>query len=157
MRCFLSLGDGGKQIQFDSGPQRRRALIRIQGVENRLDHDHIAAARDQVHDRPSFGELVERGQLLRAHGCRVLGIDFDPQVMRESIYKAGLAEPSAAVGFMIRCYHYDPGANSHARAGVLTLRIGAAIFAIVLFSALGVLHFMRRAKRSVSAAPNGVP
>jgi protein SCO1/2 len=84
------------------------------------------------------------------------GIEFDPKVMRESIYKAGLAEPSAAVGFMIRCYHYDPGANSHARAGVLTLRIGAAIFALVLFSALGVLHFLRRSRRSISAAPNGV-
>ncbi|HET9622507.1 MAG TPA: SCO family protein [Kofleriaceae bacterium] len=84
------------------------------------------------------------------------GVEFEPKVMRESIYKAGLAEPSAAVGFMIRCYHYDPGANSHARAGVMTLRIGAALFAIVLFTALGVLHFMRR-RRSVSAASNGVP
>lgn len=84
------------------------------------------------------------------------GIEFDPKVMRESIYKAGLAEPSTAVGFMIRCYHYDPGANSHARAGVTALRVGAAGFAILLFGALGAMHRLRRAKRPSPAAPNGV-
>jgi protein SCO1/2 len=83
------------------------------------------------------------------------GVEFDPQAMRESIYKAGLAEPAAAIGFMIRCYHYDPGANSHARAGVTALKLGAGGFAIVLFSTLGVMH--RRRKRLSSAAPNGVP
>ncbi len=72
------------------------------------------------------------------------GIEFDPMVMRESIYKAGIAEPAAAVGFMLRCYHYDPGANSHARAGVMALRIGAAGFVVLLFTALAVMHLLRR-------------
>jgi protein SCO1 len=85
------------------------------------------------------------------------GIEFDPKVMRESLYKAGIAEPAAAVGFMFRCYHYDPSANSHARAGVITLRIGAAGFAILLIAALGAMHLLRRAKRLPPAAPNGVP
>jgi len=86
------------------------------------------------------------------------GIEFDPRVMRESIYKAGLAEPAAAVGFMIRCYHYDPGANSHARAGAMALRIGAAGFVVLLFAALGVMYLQRRAtsKRRPPAVPNGV-
>ena len=83
------------------------------------------------------------------------GIEFDPAVMRESIYKAGIAEPASAVGFMLRCYHYDPGANSHARAGVLALRIAAAGCAIALAAALAFLHFLRRARR-LPAAPNGV-
>jgi protein SCO1/2 len=88
------------------------------------------------------------------------GIEFDPQVMRESIYKAGIAEPAAAVGFMIRCYHYDPGANSHARAGVMALRIGAAGFVVLLVAALGVLHLVRRSNArgrppARPAAPNG--
>lgn len=82
------------------------------------------------------------------------GIEFEPAVMRESIYKAGLAEPASAVGFMLRCYHYDPGANSHARAGVLALRIGAAGFLVVFAAVLAFLHFLRRAKR-LPAAPNG--
>jgi protein SCO1/2 len=102
--------------------------------------------------------------LLSASGAvtrYLYGIEFDPMVMRESIYKAGLAEPAAAVGFMIRCYHYDPGANSHARAGVMALRIGAAGFAVLLFAAIGVMHFLRRKTppgRSLAppAAPNGV-
>lgn len=84
----------------------------------------------------------------------IYGVEFDPQVMRESIYKAGLAEASAAAGFMIRCYHYDPGANSHARAGVLALRIGAAGFLVLLLVAMGMTR--RRAKRLPPAAPNGV-
>jgi protein SCO1/2 len=85
------------------------------------------------------------------------GIEFDPAVMRESIYKAGLAEPAAAVGFMLRCYHYDPGANSHARAGVMALQVGAAAFVVLLFSLLGAMHLMRRTKRLPPTASNGVP
>jgi protein SCO1/2 len=89
------------------------------------------------------------------------GIEFDPMVMRESIYKAGIAEPAAAVGFMIRCYHYDPGANSHARAGVMALRVGAAAFVVLLFTALGVMHLLRRSMSrgrpsTPPAASNGV-
>jgi len=80
----------------------------------------------------------------------VYGIEFDPQVMRESIIKAGTNEPATAVGFMNRCYHYDPGANDHSRAGVLALRIGAAGFVVLLLSALGVMHLIRRARPGVS-------
>jgi protein SCO1/2 len=85
----------------------------------------------------------------------VHGIEYEPAVLRASIYKAGLAEPAAAIGFLLRCYHFDPDASSHARAGVLALRIGAAGFVVVLFSALGALHLSRRGKRP-PAAPNGV-
>ncbi len=74
----------------------------------------------------------------------VYGIEFDPAVMRESIVKAGLSEPSTAVGFMNRCYHFDPGANSHARAGVFALRLGAVGFLVLLMSGLGIVHARRR-------------
>jgi hypothetical protein len=84
------------------------------------------------------------------------GIEYEPAVLRESIYKAGIAEPAAAVGFLLRCYHFDPDANSHARAGVLALRFGAAGFVVVLLFALGAMHRSRRGKRP-PAAPNGVP
>jgi protein SCO1 len=85
----------------------------------------------------------------------VYGIEYEPAMLRASIYNAGLAEPAAAVGFLLRCYHFDPDANSHARAGVLALRIGAAGFVVVLLSALGAMHRSRRGKRP-PAAPNGV-
>ncbi len=77
----------------------------------------------------------------------VYGIEFEPNVMRESIVKAGVAESATAVGFMNRCYHFDPAATSHARAGVLALRLGAVGFLVLLVSGFGVFHVMRRHRR----------
>jgi len=74
----------------------------------------------------------------------VYGIDFDVAMMRESLMLAGKAEAATAVGFMNRCYHYDPEANSHARAGVLAMRIGAAGFVVLLAATLGLMHFLRK-------------
>jgi protein SCO1/2 len=82
----------------------------------------------------------------------VYGIEFDPAVMRESIIKAGTSEPATAVGFMNRCYHYDPDANNHSRAGVMALRIGAAGFVVLLLSGLGVMHVIRRSRPGVNRA-----
>lgn len=83
----------------------------------------------------------------------VYGIEFPAAVMRESLLKAGTAEPAAAVGFMNRCYHYDPDANSHARTGVLALRIAAAGTIVLLLSGLGLARFLRKQRRP---APNQV-
>lgn len=76
----------------------------------------------------------------------VHGIEFAPDVMRDSILKAGASEPATAVGFMNRCYHYDPNANNHSRVGVLALRIGAAGFVVLLLSAFGVMHVIRKSR-----------
>lgn len=78
----------------------------------------------------------------------VYGISYAAPMMRESIIKAGLAEAATAIGFMCRCYEYDPGANSHARAGVLALRYGAAGFLLLLISALVMLRVARRSSRA---------
>ena len=83
----------------------------------------------------------------------VYGIEFDPAIMRESIFKAGLAESATAVGFMNRCYHFDPEATSHARTGVLVLRLGAVGFIVLLVSGFGVFKLMRRNKRVDSLRP----
>jgi protein SCO1/2 len=82
----------------------------------------------------------------------VYGIEFEPAVMRESIIKAGTSEPATAVGFMNRCYHFDPDANNHSRAGVMALRIGAAGFVVLLLSGLGVMHVIRRNRPGVNRA-----
>lgn len=74
----------------------------------------------------------------------VYGIDFAPAMMRESLVLAGKAESATAVGFLNRCYHYDPEANSHARAGVLALRLGAAGFVVLLTATLALMHFLRK-------------
>jgi len=84
----------------------------------------------------------------------IYGIEYDPAVLRTSIYKAGVSEPASAVGFLLRCYHFDPDASSHARAGVMAMRLGAAGFVILVFFALGAMHLARR--KRPPAAPNGV-
>jgi protein SCO1/2 len=76
----------------------------------------------------------------------VYGITVEPEVLRESIFKAGTAEPATAVGFMLRCYHYDPDANNHSHAAVLALRYGAAGFVVLLIAGFGLL--IRRSSRS---------
>ncbi|MEO8842514.1 MAG: SCO family protein [Kofleriaceae bacterium] len=78
----------------------------------------------------------------------VYGIEFPPAVMRESIFKAGTHEPASAVGFLNRCYHYDPDANSHARAGMLALRIGAGGMILLLLSGFGLAKFLKRHRRN---------
>lgn len=82
----------------------------------------------------------------------VYGIEFDPTVMRESILKAGQMEPSTAVGFLIRCYHYDPDATSHAHAGVVAMRIGAAAFVVLMISVFGLMRFLKKHRRSGEAS-----
>ena len=77
----------------------------------------------------------------------VYGIEYEPKMMRESLFKAGQAEASTAVGFLNRCYHYDPNENSHARAGTLALRIGAAGFVVLLACGLGLAHFVKKTRR----------
>lgn len=77
----------------------------------------------------------------------VYGTQFEAGVIRESIVKAGLAEPSTAVGFMNRCYHYDPDANNHSRAGVLALRVGAMAFLGVMIVVFVGRRFLRRQPR----------
>jgi protein SCO1/2 len=88
--------------------------------------------------------LSSRGMVTRY----VHGIEFSPDVMRESVLKAGASEPATAVGFMNRCYHFDPSANDHSQAGVMALRIGAAGFVVLLLSGFGVLHSIRKSRSS---------
>jgi len=76
----------------------------------------------------------------------VHGIEFDPAMLRESIFKAGLAEPATAVGFLNRCYHYDPAASDHSRVAVVALRLGAAGFVVLLLAGLGMMHLVRRSR-----------
>ena len=77
----------------------------------------------------------------------VYGIEYEPAMMRETLFKAGQAESSTAVGFLNRCYHFDPDANSHVRAGVLALRVGAAGFIVLLIALFGVLYLVKKHRR----------
>ena len=76
----------------------------------------------------------------------VHGIEFAPEVLRESIFKAGLAEPATAVGFLNRCYHFDPAASDRSGVAVVALRLGAAGAVVLLLAGLGTLHLVRRSR-----------
>jgi len=83
----------------------------------------------------------------------VYGIEFATAMMRESIIKAGTREPASAVGFLNRCYHYEPDANGHARAGMIALRLAAASAILLLMSALGLAMFLKRNRRNEVSEP----
>lgn len=86
----------------------------------------------------------------------VHGIEFPPAMLRESIFKAGLAEPSTAVGFLSRCYHYDPAASDRSGVAVGALRLGAAGFVVLLLAGLGALHFVRRSRARSPSHPRSL-
>jgi protein SCO1/2 len=90
----------------------------------------------------AFTFLSSQGVITRY----VYGIEVPREILAESIYKAGLAEPATATGFMFRCYHYDPSANDHSRSGVLALRIGAAS-CVALLAAFGIFSLIQSRRR----------
>ncbi len=53
---------------------------------------------------------------------------------RVDLVKAGVAEAASTVGFMLRCYHFDPDANSYAHAGVIALRLAAGGAVVLLLA-----------------------
>jgi protein SCO1/2 len=79
----------------------------------------------------------------------VHGIQYEQGVLDVSVMKAGIAEPSAAAGFLQRCFHYNPDANSQVAAGVSLMRYGAAAFASLVVGGLILAHLLRRSGRSL--------
>jgi protein SCO1 len=102
---------------------------------------YVAARAEWAH--PSSFIFISSGGAVTRY---VHGFEIAADVLRESIVRAGMAEPSASAGFFHLCYFYDPDANDHSRAGVTALRIGAAGFVVLLLAGLGVLHLTRRAR-----------
>jgi protein SCO1/2 len=83
----------------------------------------------------------------------VHGIEFAPDMLRESIFKAGLAEPATAVGFLNRCYHYDPAASDRSGIAVVALRLAAAGAIVLLLAGLGTLVLVRRSRARAPSHP----
>ena len=87
----------------------------------------------------------------------VYDVQYQPAVLAESVARAGLGEASSAVGFMFRCFHYDSNANNHSHAGVAVLRYGAAAFAALFLGSLGLVHVLRRQRRTPSVVLGAGP
>lgn len=116
--------------------------------------DAVGFAYKYLPDRAEYAHpaalifLSTRGTVTRY----VYGIEFAKDVMTESIAKAGVAEASTAVGFMNRCYHFDPNANNYSRGGVLALQVGAAVF-VLLLTGLGFFYLRRITVRREAHIP----
>jgi protein SCO1 len=94
--------------------------------------------------------LSTHGRVIRY----VHGVDYDKDVMIESIMKAGTGDPLAAAGFLMRCFHWDPSANDYSRAGSAMLRYAAAGFLVLILSIYGAYHLLRRQRaRALGARP----
>jgi protein SCO1/2 len=110
--------------------------------------DSVGFSYTYLEDRAEYAHpaalifLSSRGMVTRY----INGIEYEPDALRDSILKAGASEPATSIGFLNRCYHFDPSANDHSKAGVMVLRIGAAGFVILLLSGFGLLHITRRGK-----------
>lgn len=74
----------------------------------------------------------------------VHGIQYDPKELFTSVVRAGTAEPSASVGFVQRCFHWDPTAGGNPAAGRALMKFGALAFAGLVIGALLVAHLVRR-------------
>jgi protein SCO1 len=151
-------------------PEAQREVARLGWTFLAAETPGDGAAIRRVADAVGFTYVyvAERGEwahpasliFLSAAGAvtrYVHGIEFDPAVLRESIFKAGLAEPATAVGFLNRCYHYDPAASDHSGAAVAALRVGAAGFAVLLLAGLGTLHLVRRSRARSPSDPRSKP
>ena len=117
-------------------------------------HDDDAAIRalaDTVGFRyvyqPDSGEFAHPAALIYLSPTGTVtryvnGIQYARDDLFDSTVKAGTASPAAAVGFLQRCFHYEPKAG-HARAGFTMMRVGAGAFAALV---LGVLLFVHLRK-----------
>jgi protein SCO1/2 len=77
----------------------------------------------------------------------VHGAQFDPDDIETSVARAAASEPSGAAGFVTRCFHYDPGAHSYTRTGLVVMKLTAAVFASMVFGGLVLAHLIRRNAR----------
>jgi protein SCO1 len=80
----------------------------------------------------------------------VHGIQYDTGELITSIARAGVAEPSAAAGFLQRCLHWNPTAGSRADTGREVMRYAAAGFAAIVLAGLLFVHLLRRGRHGRS-------
>lgn len=92
--------------------------------------------------------VSSRGRVIRY----VHGVDYAKDDLETSLAKAGTDEPTAAVGFIMRCLHWEGSASAGAKLAPALLRYAAAGFLVLFATAFGVWHLVRRHRmRTVGA------
>jgi len=87
--------------------------------------------------------LSANGKVIRYVG----DVNYNADVLTESIVAAGTAEPLPSVGFVMACFHYDADTNNYSRFGVNAMRYGAAGFVVLLLVAFGAWRVISSARR----------
>jgi protein SCO1/2 len=93
--------------------------------------------------------LSNKGRVTRY----VHGVDYASDVMLASIARAGTDEPSAAAGFLLRCFSFDPSHNDYSKMGQLAMRYAAAGFLVLVLSGIGMARLLRRQRRALGDRP----
>jgi protein SCO1/2 len=84
--------------------------------------------------------VSSRGTVTRYAG----DVEYPADMLHASIVSAGTAEPSTSYGFVVNCFHFEPG--GHPRVAVVAIRIAAVAFLVIFFSALGLWRFLARSR-----------
>lgn len=152
---YLATLPAGRRAAVAAGWTVLVARLPGDGSQVRAVADTVGFAYRYIETRAEYAHPAAL-ILLSAKGAvtrYIYGIEFPPAMLAESITKAGLAEPSSAVGFMNRCYHFDPDANNHARAGVLALRLGAVGFLVLFVGGFGAFYLRRVSRHREANVP----
>jgi len=92
--------------------------------------------------------LSPSGTITRyVHGITPVGADVE-----QTIVKAALSEPSAASGFLMSCFHWDP--DGRPAWGRALMRYGALGFAAVFVVILAAVWLMRRSRHPSGVTPS---
>lgn len=78
----------------------------------------------------------------------ILGIQYQPDTVTQSIMKAGLAEPQDSIGFVLSCFHYDSDGGSYSKEGRDAMKYGGLAFLALMLGALGTWHIVRSRRES---------
>jgi protein SCO1/2 len=121
-----------------------RALAGAVGVR----YEKIESTGDWAHPAVLVF-LSQQGKVTRY----VHGVDYATDVMLTSITRAGTDELSAAAGFLLRCFSFDPSHNDYSKMGRLAMRYAAAGFLVLVLSGYGLVRVLRRQRRALGDRP----
>ena len=108
---------------------------------------YLARTKEYVHPA-SLIFLSPQGTVTRYFH----GIDYRPEQLNLSIFKAGAGEFGVSAGFLLACFHYDSEAGSYARTGERIMRYSALGIALLMLVGFGAWHLVRarRSRQGVS-------
>jgi protein SCO1/2 len=142
----LAVGpDGWTFLVSHDGTDERviRRLAAVTGFGYRYDDRQDEYAHPATLIALSPGGVITR----YVHGIAPVGGDLE-----QTIVKAALSEPSAASGFLMSCFHWDP--DGRPAWGRRLMRYGALGFASVFAVILAVIWLVRRSRHPSGVTPS---